>query len=60
MTKRSDRLSEAAVRKLRAIQEMSDTERAHSDADDILRELLNTLGYQDVVDEYDKVEKWYA
>lgn len=37
-----------------------DTEIAHSDADDILCDLLSLLGYNEVVEEYNKIGKWYA
>jgi len=32
----------------------------HVLADDVLCAFLRHLGYGDVVDEYEKVEKWYA
>ena len=32
----------------------------HSSADDVLCALLSALGYDDVVTEYHKVNKWYA
>lgn len=32
---------------------------AHPEADDVLRKLLLELGYSEVVELYDKVEKWY-
>lgn len=35
-------------------------EGAHGEADSILCELLELLGYKDVVAAYNKVEKWYA
>lgn len=35
-----------------------DGEGAHYDADEVLCDLLISLGYQDVVDEWNKVEKW--
>ena len=38
----------------------SDTEEAHMLADDILCDLLVSLGYRDVVVEWRKVDKWYA
>jgi len=38
----------------------SDPEMAHINADDILCELLDELGYADLVDIYNKVEKWHA
>lgn len=37
-----------------------DTEIAHWLADRILKDLLVSLGYEDVVREYEKVDKWYA
>ena len=37
-----------------------DTEMAHRQADEIICGLLEELGYQDIVDEYDKIYKWYA
>lgn len=38
----------------------ADEEIGHSVADDILCNLLIELGYQDVVDKYYAVSKWYA
>lgn len=37
-----------------------DPESAHVNADKVLCDLLRALGYGDVVDEWEKVEKWYA
>ena len=37
-----------------------DIEIAHMQADEILCELLRDLGYIDVVDAWEAVEKWYA
>ena len=37
-----------------------DTEVDHLRADNILCSLLYELGYDKVVEEYDKVSKWYA
>ena len=51
---------EQAIEKLREAQTTGDSEGAHSAADDVLCELLVSLGYKDVVDEWDKVDKWYA
>ena len=45
---------------LREIQEMADIEVAHRLADDILCRLLHSLGYADVVAEYNKVGKWFG
>jgi hypothetical protein len=41
-------------------QQDDDTEVAHCDADDVLCDLLTRLGYDDVVEAYCKVEKWFA
>lgn len=51
---------EQAIKRLRKEQKSNDTEAAHCEADDILCELLTALGYQDVVEEFKKVRKWYA
>ena len=37
-----------------------DKERDHGEADELLCGLLRELGYQEVVDEYNNIEKWYA
>ncbi len=52
-----------AIEKLRECQNSGDTECAQlrfGEADDIICELLTSLGYQDVVKEYDLVDKWFA
>jgi hypothetical protein len=38
----------------------NDLEKAHSEADDLLCCLLETIGYKELVEEYDKVKKWFA
>jgi hypothetical protein len=37
-----------------------DTECAHAEADALLCQLLQELGYLDIVEEYRRVPKWYA
>lgn len=49
-----------AIEKLNALYKHGDTEAAHGEADDVLCELLRSLGLDDVVDAYSKIEKWYA
>lgn len=49
-----------AITKLKELQKQWDPEKNHGIADDILCDLLRSLGYGDVVDEWDKVDKWYA
>lgn len=40
--------------------EVGDTERAHSAADDVLVALLVDLGFDEVVEAYNDMPKWYA
>lgn len=49
-----------AISKLKQAQVNEDTELAHADADDALMGLLLELGHLGVVEEYEKVSKWYA
>lgn len=51
---------DAALEGLRAISEGDDIEGGHMEADDILCDLLESVGFEDVVAEFRKVEKWYA
>ncbi len=50
---------EQAISELKKAQGNGDIECAHADADDILCDLLRALGYDDVVDEWMEVDKWY-
>jgi len=50
---------EEAVERLKTCKE-KDVETGHGEADNILCELLCFLGYEEVVKEYDEIEKWYA
>jgi hypothetical protein len=49
-----------AIDQLREIQEIANLEVGHRMADDVLCRLLSSLGYADVVAEYNKVGKWYG
>jgi uncharacterized transporter YbjL len=49
-----------ALIKLKKLQKNEDIESAHCGADNVLCDLLKTLGFEDVVQEYYKVEKWYS
>lgn len=51
---------EEAISKLKEAESCWDTEEAHGQADDVLCDLLRSLGYGDVVDAWKKVPKWYA
>ena len=49
-----------AIEQLRIQGNNPDREEAHHAADKVLCKLLTELGYADVVDEWHKIEKWYA
>jgi hypothetical protein len=51
---------ELAIQILEAQKDNGDTEIAHGVADSVICELLETLGYEDVVEAYNKVDMWYA
>lgn len=55
-----EKLESKAVKLLKKEQKNKDTEASHSNADEILTNLLMDLGYQKVVKEYNKISKWYA
>lgn len=48
------------MKRLKEAQQGSDVESAHAEADQVLCDLLEALGYTKIVEEYDKVSKWYA
>lgn len=49
-----------AIKSLKSLQEYGDPESAHNGADEVLCKVLISLGLQEVVDEWDLVDKWYA
>lgn len=51
---------EEAIEELEEYSRYSDVEAAHCCADGVLIRFLNSLGYEDVIDVYKKVPKWYA
>lgn len=54
-------LRDKALTTLRSIPKVgSDTEMNHVRADDVLCDLLRSLGYGDVVDAWEDISKWYA
>ena len=48
------------LEKLKDLAESNDPEYAHIEADLILCNILNDLGYNDIVDAWKKVKKWFA
>lgn len=51
-------LSDKAVKALKSL-DPDNIDVAHSDADDTLCRLLLDLGYQEVVEAFNALEKWY-
>jgi len=51
---------EEALKALVALQKDDDIEMEHVEADRVLCQLLVTLGYGDVVTEFNRITKWYA
>lgn len=54
------RTIEEIIARLKELQQDDDMERAHIQADWIICNLLEDLGYTEVIKEYDKISKWYA
>lgn len=50
---------EELCEQMRTLQNSSDPEDAHGKADDILCEALKCFGYNELVELYEQVEKWY-
>ena len=51
-------LSDEMVKRLQKEVNDNDAERDHVNSDNILCELLEKLGYKDVVEKYNEVSKW--
>lgn len=60
MNEIKDNLRAELLERLHRIAAGGDTERDHCDADEVLCELLIHLGYKDIVDAWEEVDKWYA
>lgn len=46
--------------RMRKIADIGDTEGGHLDADDLMVQVLRSLGYDAGCDVYDSMRKWYA
>jgi len=60
---KTTKMQERIIRYKRLLVEQVDipnTELAHLKADNIISDLLRELGYGEVVDIYDEVDKWYT
>ena len=63
MDNRSGPMPEPFAEELEALRKLAndtDIEVAHIKADDILCRILLDLGYDEIVEAYDAVDKWYA
>ena len=61
LTRKQRDLAEKTKVKLIKIKDNEyDTELDHINADSLLMELLEGLGFKDIVKEYDEIDKWYA
>lgn len=52
--------AEQTLKELNELRRCNDTEAAHGAADSILVELVRELGYDDIADAYEAIDKWYA
>jgi len=48
------------IDRLNELSGMDDPEKAHSEADKILCEVISNLGYYGVAEAYNKIERWYS
>ena len=62
MTKNQKEMLERYAREMKSVSDSMghDVEGGHSDADAILCELLERLGFGEVVELYNSIEKWYS
>lgn len=60
MTRAAAEVRGQVLRRLLELHSERDIESAHSEADNLLLKLLESLGLSDIVDAYDDVPKWYA
>lgn len=54
------RLKLDAIKTLKKCQACSDPENAHDQADKALTGFLRAIGFPEISDEWDKVDKWYS
>lgn len=65
MERMEDKIRRLYLKRLQTIVEESrsvgaDVEAAHTEADEILCDILDMLGFEDIVEAYKAIEKWYA
>lgn len=57
---REDAIRRNAIERLKILQHVNEPDYCHKDADNTLCDLLQAIGYADVVKEYKAIEKRYA
>ncbi|MHB9329667.1 hypothetical protein ACP3S7_19295 [Phytobacter ursingii] len=57
---REDAIRRNAIERLKILQRVNEPDYCHKDADNTLCDLLQAIGYADVVKEYKAIEKRYA
>lgn len=57
---REDAIRRNAIERLKILQRVNEPDYCHMDADNTLCDLLQAIGYADVVKEYKAIEKRYA
>ena len=55
-----EKIRDEAIAALNKCVQDEDTECAHAEADGVLCNILVELGFQEVVDKYNEIDKWYA
>jgi hypothetical protein len=53
-------LKEKYLKDMQVVETLGDEEVAHCLADELLCNLLKELGYEDIVESFNKIDKWYA
>ena len=56
----TEEMKQSFIDRLKSVQDSRDCELAHFVGDDVLCEVLNALGYQDIVEEWGQIPKRYA
>jgi len=56
----NDSIARIVKQELIKLQEEDDIEVSHTGADNIICDFIIALGYKDIVDEYDKIHKYYS
>lgn len=51
---------EQAAKRMQEIADEGDIEGGHKDADDLMCQILRTLGYGAMIEIYIELDKWYA